>query len=481
MSVLSDTSSSRTPSPPNLPSPRSRISVVNSRVGFKFQDIEELQTWSRHSFGGLFAYSVGSTPSPILMSLDDWSLPCLHQSRRLDSAHEPHHLCSAFQPAPPGQKWKCTTATLADAPAPTTPVGRGPTKLAHPLRPPSKHEFSSRRIVCIQDPGPVLDEEATQKSRRAEEKTTGSKHLSTFLEEPYGLTGQPSAEDDDVSQLDVHIEAILMPLAFNTVKAINTSPRQSRDPTWRSSTKATLTTTMMTLTEGYTRDGCGDRLRRGVFYGGLSSLASRPGFVALPGPIHLEAELQRKGTEKGLSDAGKPPANAKATNAQFHVDPSPSGAKAFKAFFKTSYMVNKGVRLVTRGGRRLQQPPLVLPAAGERLSEKLSLRIGEDQDKYRTSTVVSVGLRHHPRSRPITIVRAGRRSPRQNAQNRKPKPFAEEFGVFHWFVEIQTHGCYEEEVGVCNRSQSSWSTRREDLQRGSIRPYCGSDTPTKGS
>lgn len=43
MSVLSDTPSSRTPSPPNLPYPRSKISVVNGRVGFKFQGIEELQ------------------------------------------------------------------------------------------------------------------------------------------------------------------------------------------------------------------------------------------------------------------------------------------------------------------------------------------------------------------------------------------------------------------------------------------------------
>ncbi|KAG8921327.1 hypothetical protein FRC00_008806 [Tulasnella sp. 408] len=120
---------------------------------------------------------------------------------------------SSLNPPPP------PTYHSAATPATPTPFAN--------LPPPTKHEFSSQRIVCIRDLGLALDEEDAQKSGRlfAKEDEDGDvaphlmspawphrKHLSTLPEESDGLTSHLSDEEDDAPQPDVYVQAVLMPV-----------------------------------------------------------------------------------------------------------------------------------------------------------------------------------------------------------------------------------------------------------------------------
>ncbi|KAG8892224.1 hypothetical protein FRC01_014282, partial [Tulasnella sp. 417] len=180
MSVLSDTPSSRTPSPPNLPYPRSKISVVNSRVGFKFQGIEELQARNSASrlslvrqkhlshIDALKEDGFDFLPHDVDHALNEMTW----KERLLASAS-----ASTLKIKGITKKLKNKVILLRDVvvpsslnppPPPTyhsaaTPAT--PTPFAN-LPPPTKHEFSSQRIVCIRDLGLALDEEDAEKSGR---------------------------------------------------------------------------------------------------------------------------------------------------------------------------------------------------------------------------------------------------------------------------------------------------------------------------
>ncbi|KAG8975622.1 hypothetical protein FRC05_005415 [Tulasnella sp. 425] len=264
MSVFSDTPSSRTPSP-NLPYPRSKISVVNSRVGFKFQGVDELHAGSSASrlslvrrkhlshIGALQEDGFDFLPPDVAQALNEnltspvevnprsqLPIPLQPQPRmtwkdRLLASASASTLKikgiskklknkvillrdvvvpSSFNPPPP------PTYHSAATPATPTPFAN--------LPPPTKHEFSSQRIVCIRDLGLALDEEDAEKSGRlfAKEDEDGAdaasrlmspawphrKHLSTLPEESDGLTSHLSDEEDDAPQPDVYVQAVLMPV-----------------------------------------------------------------------------------------------------------------------------------------------------------------------------------------------------------------------------------------------------------------------------
>ncbi|KAG9020281.1 hypothetical protein FS837_008372, partial [Tulasnella sp. UAMH 9824] len=143
---------------------------------------------------------------------------------------------SSLNPPPP------PTYHSAATPATPTPFAN--------LPPPTKHEFSSQRIVCIRDLGLALDEEDAQKSGRlfAKEDEDGDvaphlmspawphrKHLSTLPEESDGLTSHLSDEEDDAPQPDVYVQAVLMPvenLGMPTRGGINSPARSRVSPPW---------------------------------------------------------------------------------------------------------------------------------------------------------------------------------------------------------------------------------------------------------
>ncbi|KAG9008326.1 hypothetical protein FRB90_008989, partial [Tulasnella sp. 427] len=291
MSVLSDTPSSRTPSPPNLPYPRSKICVVNSRVGFKFQGADELQALSSASRLDLVRQKHLSHIGALRDDGFDFLPPDVAQALN-ENLISPATLNPPFQFPPPPTKmtWKDRLLASASAstlkikgitkklknkvillrdvvvpsafnppPPPTyhsaaTPAT--PTPFAN-LPPPTKHEFSTQRIVCIRDLGLALEEEDAKKSGRLfgreDEDDVNRKHLSTLPEESDGLTSHLSDDEDDGPHPDVFVEAVLMPVENLGVPGAArglTSPRSRVSPPWMHQTLHDASTSTLRLGGG---------------------------------------------------------------------------------------------------------------------------------------------------------------------------------------------------------------------------------------